>query len=182
MEITRRNFIKSTAVAMAMAAATGTLASCAPKVNEPLDGETVKKTLAVCRFCGCGCGVIVESMRGKVISVYGDPENDSNRGLNCIKGYYLSKILYGADRLTKPLIRDDNSKKGTSDGFREATWNEALDLVADHLRRAGSRFGGAASSPSWKATPPRSSGRRACSRTTSTRTRACAWPAPSWAS
>ena len=137
MDISRRNFVKSVAIAMATAAAAGSVTSmtgCAPRVNEPLNGETTKKTLAVCRFCGCGCGVIVESRNGKVISVYGDPENDSNRGLNCVKGYYLGKILYAEDRLTKPLIREDNSLKGTSDGFREATWNEALDLVADHLR------------------------------------------------
>ena len=137
MDISRRNFVKTTAIAMASAAAAGSVAGmvgCAPKVNEPITGSATQTTLAVCRFCGCGCGVIVESRNNKVVSVYGDPENDSNRGLNCVKGYYLSKILYADDRLTKPLIREDNSKKGSMDGFREATWNEALDLVAQHLR------------------------------------------------
>lgn len=137
MDITRRNFVKTTAIAMASAAAAGSVAGmvgCAPRKNEPINGSSTQTTLAVCRFCGCGCGVIVESRNGKVVSVYGDPENDSNRGLNCVKGYYLSKILYGEDRLTKPLIREDNSKKGTDEGFREATWTEALDLVAEHLR------------------------------------------------
>ena len=137
MDITRRNFVKSTAIAMATAAAAGSVAGmvgCAPRVNEPINGDSTTKTLAVCRFCGCGCGVIVEVRNNKVVSVYGDPENDSNRGLNCVKGYYLSKILYAEDRLTKPLIREDNSLKGTDEGFREATWTEALDLVAQHLR------------------------------------------------
>ena len=137
MDITRRNFVKTTAIAMAAAAAAGSvagMAGCAPRVNEPINGDSTTKTLAVCRFCGCGCGVIVEVRHNKVVSVYGDPENDSNRGLNCVKGYYLSKILYAEDRLTKPLIREDNSKKGTDEGFREATWTEALDLVAQHLR------------------------------------------------
>ena len=137
MDITRRNFVKSTAIAMATAAAAGSVAGmvgCAPRVNEPINGDSTTKTLAVCRFCGCGCGVIVEVRNNKVVSVYGDPENDSNRGLNCVKGYYLSKILYAKDRLTKPLIREDNSLKGTDEGFREATWTEALDLVAGKLR------------------------------------------------
>ena len=137
MDITRRNFVKSTAIAMATAAAAGSVAGmvgCAPRVNEPINGDSTTKTLAVCRFCGCGCGVIVEVRNNKVVSVYGDPENDSNRGLNCVKGYYLSKILYAEDRLTKPLIREDNSLKGTDEGFREATWTEALDLVAEKLR------------------------------------------------
>ena len=139
MDISRRQFVKRTAIAMATAAAAGSvagMAGCAPKVNEPINGDATTKTLAVCRFCGCGCGVIVESRKNKVVAVYGDPENDSNRGLNCVKGYYLSKILYADDRLTKPLIREDNSLKGTDEGFREATWTEALDLVASKLRDA----------------------------------------------
>ena len=137
MDITRRNFVKTTAIAMATAAAAGSVSGmvgCAPKANESIAGEGTTKTLAVCRFCGCGCGVIVETRKGKIVSVYGDPQNDSNRGLNCVKGYYLSKILYADDRLTKPLIREDNSLKGTDEGFREATWTEALDLVASKLR------------------------------------------------
>ena len=136
MEVSRRSFIKATAIAVASAAAGGALASCAPKVNEPSNGDTFKTTVAVCRFCGCGCGVLVESANGKVISVQGDPNNDSNRGLNCVKGYYLAKLLYNEERLTKPMIRDDKSTKGTGDGkgLREATWDEALDLVASKLR------------------------------------------------
>ena len=87
MELTRRSFVKATAIAAASVAAGGAMASCAPKVNEPSNGSTFTQTLAVCRFCGCGCGVLVESRNGKVISVMGDPKNDSNRGLNCVKGY-----------------------------------------------------------------------------------------------
>ena len=66
MSISRRNFVKSTAIAMATAAAAGSIAGmagCTPKVNEPLNGESVTKTLAVCRFCGCGCGVVVETLK-----------------------------------------------------------------------------------------------------------------------
>ena len=136
MDLTRRSFIKSTAVALASAAAAGTLATatgCTPKENTPNSSDTTT-TLAVCRFCGCGCGVIVESKNGKLISVTGDPQNDSNRGLNCVKGYYLAKALTGEDRLTKPLIRDDKTTKGTDGGLREATWEEALDLVASKLK------------------------------------------------
>jgi len=138
MELTRRAFVKSTAVALASAAAAGTMAGCSSLAGTGADsaalaGDTVK-TVGVCRFCGCGCGVIVEAKDGKVISVTGDPENGSSRGLNCVKGYYLARALYGEDRLTKPLIRDDASTKGTPDGLREATWEEALDLVAGKLR------------------------------------------------
>ena len=121
MDITRRTFVKTTAVALASAAAAGTLSTMSGCI-QAADGESVK-TQAVCRFCGCGCGVICESRNGKLISVTGDPDNGSNKGLNCVKGYYLAKILYGPDRLTHPLIRDDKRTKGTDAGLREASWD-----------------------------------------------------------
>ncbi|MBQ6453333.1 MAG: molybdopterin-dependent oxidoreductase, partial [Coriobacteriales bacterium] len=102
--------------------------------NSPINDENSKTTLAVCRFCGCGCGMLCTSRNGKLISVVGDPKNDSNRGLNCVKGYHIAKVLYGEDRLTKPLIRRDKSTKGTPNGLEEATWDEALDLVGSKLR------------------------------------------------
>ncbi len=138
MNITRRCFVKATAVALASAAAAGTMSSlmgCSSGAqgasNEADEGQ---RYTAVCRFCGCGCGVICEVKDERLVSVTGDPDNQSNKGLNCIKGYYLAKILYGNDRLTTPLIRDDRSTKGTDGGLREASWDEALDLVADKLR------------------------------------------------
>ena len=141
MDITRRLFVKSTAIALATAAAGGSLAmlagcTAAPETTGTSEGNGDTQTYsAVCRFCGCGCGVICEAKDGRLISVTGDPDNQSSKGLNCVKGYYLAKILYGEDRLTKPLIRDDASTKGTPDGLREASWEEALDLVASKLRR-----------------------------------------------
>lgn len=135
MDVTRRAFVKATAVALASAAAGGTLSTlvgCAG--GQPATSESSEKFTAVCRFCGCGCGVICEVKDNRLVSVTGDPDNDSNRGLNCVKGYHLAKILYGEDRLTTPLIRDDSSTKGTDEGLREATWDEALELVASKLK------------------------------------------------
>lgn len=137
MDITRRQFVKATAVALASAAAAGTLSSlvgCASGSTQGGAQAEGQKYTAVCRFCGCGCGVICEVRDNKLISVTGDPDNESNRGLNCVKGYYLGKILYGDDRLTVPLIRDDASTKGTAEGLREATWDEALELVSAKLK------------------------------------------------
>lgn len=142
MDLTRRTFVKTTAVALASAAAAGTMATmagCAGEVAKTGAASAggsagTTRTVGVCRFCGCGCGVIVEAKDGRLVSVTGDPDNGSSRGLNCVKGYYLASALYGDDRLTTPLIRDDKASKGTSDGLREATWDEALDLVASKLR------------------------------------------------
>ena len=88
MDVTRRDFVKASAIAAAMAAAGGSLAACAskPDAGQQGAGDTQTHT-AVCRFCGCGCGVLVETKDGKVTAVTGDPDNQSNRGLNCVKGY-----------------------------------------------------------------------------------------------
>ena len=138
MDISRRCFVKTTAVALASAAAAGTmstLVACSSGAAGSQTGQGASQTYtAVCRFCGCGCGVLCEVKNGKLVSVTGDPDNQSNKGLNCVKGYYLAKILYGEDRLTTPLIRDDQSTKGTPDGLREASWDEALELVSSKLK------------------------------------------------
>jgi len=109
-KVNRRDFIKSTAASIAV---TSMLASCGKQDGEQLtqkiggedDQLGIKWDKSVCRFCGTGCGVIVGRKDGKVVATKGDPECWSNKGLNCVKGYFLSKILYGKDRLTKPLIR-----------------------------------------------------------------------------
>lgn len=134
-ELSRRSFVKGTAITLALAAAGGTLSSLVGcQASAPSSSEN-KTYSAVCRFCGCGCGVLVEVNDGKLVSVTGDPDNLSSKGLNCVKGYYLAKILYGEGRLTTPLIRDDAYTKGNEDGLREATWEEALTLVSDKLRK-----------------------------------------------
>jgi nitrate reductase NapA len=136
-ELSRRQFMKATAVALATAAAAGTLSqvvACKPEQQANDVVEPAKTYRAVCRYCGVGCGVLVGVKNGTVVEVTGDPDNQSSKGVNCIKGYYLAGLLYGEDRLTKPLIRDDSSTKGAEGGLREAEWDEALNLVAQKLR------------------------------------------------
>ena len=80
---------------------------------------------APCRYCGTGCGVEVGVAEGKVMAVRGDEQAPVNRGLLCAKGYHLPGMLYGKDRLTKPLKR-----KADGNGFEPISWDEALDLIA----------------------------------------------------
>ncbi|MBL8304458.1 MAG: twin-arginine translocation signal domain-containing protein, partial [Ideonella sp.] len=107
MQNTRRDFLKTQALA-ATAAAAGvpiTLHAAPPTASAD---ASVRWDKAPCRFCGTGCSVLVGVQDGRVVATQGDPEAPVNRGLNCIKGYFLSKIMYGKDRLTTPLMR----KKG----------------------------------------------------------------------
>ena len=63
---------------------------------------------APCRFCGTGCSVMVGVKDGVIMAVKGDSGFPVNQGVLCIKGYALPFIQYGADRLTKLLVRKKN--------------------------------------------------------------------------
>src|SRR5690606_12107623 len=107
-KLTRRDVIKAQAVAAAASAAGIAVPASAQPVPGGVGALEVKWSKAPCRFCGTGCGVMVGVKDGQVVATHGDMQAEVNRGLNCIKGYFLSKIMYGADRLTTPLLRKRN--------------------------------------------------------------------------
>ena len=105
MQLTRRDAIKAKAAALAALAAHITLPAAAQPVPGGIENLEIKWSKAPCRFCGTGCGVMVGVKAGQVVATHGDTQAEVNRGLNCVKGYFLSKIMYGADRLTTPRRR-----------------------------------------------------------------------------
>ena len=134
MKLSRREFIKTNAIAATAAAAGVTI----PGVNEALAAgkDTIRWDKAPCRFCGTGCSVLVGTKEGRVIATQGDPDAPVNRGLNCIKGYFLSKIMYGKDRLTKPLLRMRNGKYDKEGDFTEVSWETAFDVMEEKFKAA----------------------------------------------
>ncbi len=134
MKLTRREFIKTNAVAATATAAGVTI----PGVKEALAAkrDIIRWDKAACRYCGTGCSVLVGTQKGRVVASQGDPDAPVNRGLNCIKGYFLSKILYGKDRLTKPLLRMKNGKYNKNGEFTEVSWDTAFDVMARKWKQA----------------------------------------------
>ncbi len=131
----RREFIRQSAASAAGAAAG--LAVAAPDATAAAVADPqVKWSKAPCRFCGTGCGVNVAVKDNRVIATQGDPQAEVNRGLNCIKGYYLSKIMYGQDRLTTPLLRMKNGRYAKDGEFEPVSWDTAFDVMAEHFKRA----------------------------------------------
>ncbi|MEZ6127415.1 MAG: molybdopterin-dependent oxidoreductase [Planctomycetaceae bacterium] len=124
----RRDFIKTTGAGL-KAAVLG--CSCVPAFA---DGESQDSLLNViwdkapCRYCGTGCGVEVAVRDNKVVAVRGDEKSPVNKGLLCAKGYHLPGMLYGEDRLTHPLKRDESGQ------LQKISWDEALDLIATKFR------------------------------------------------
>jgi formate dehydrogenase major subunit len=81
-----------------------------------------KRTKTVCTYCGVGCSFDIWTRDRHILKV--EPAHGAANGVStCIKGKFGWDYVNSPDRLTKPLIRE-------GDAFREATWDEALDLVA----------------------------------------------------
>ena len=132
MKLTRRDFIKSNAIA-----ATATVAGITiPGVKEALatTKDTIRWDKAPCRFCGTGCSVLVGTKDGRIVATQGDPDAPVNRGLNCIKGYFLSKIMYGKDRLTQPLLRMSNGEYDKEGEFTPVSWDKAFDVMEEKFK------------------------------------------------
>ena len=132
MKLSRRDFMKANAVAAAAAAAGITLPVAVNAATG--EGGEIKWDKAPCRFCGTGCGVLVGTQNGRVVASQGDPDAPVNRGLNCIKGYFLPKIMYGKDRLTQPLLRMKDGQYDKEGEFTPVTWDQAFDVMADKFR------------------------------------------------
>jgi len=134
MLIDRRGFLKS----LGAVSGGGLLASCgapaermaayleAPPELEP--GIAVHYC-TVCRACPAGCGLLVRVREGRPVKLEGNPLHPINRGALCSRGQASIQQLYGRDRLRTPRIR----RRGA---LVEASWGEALSLVAGQLKTA----------------------------------------------
>lgn len=136
MPLTRRDFIKASATSTA--ATVAGIQAPAVATNLVTDSEYTKMqwAKAPCRFCGTGCSVNVAVKEGRVVATHGDINSPVNRGLNCVKGYFLSKIMYGADRLTTPLLRKTNGEYDKNGEFTPVSWDEAFDVMAGKFKQA----------------------------------------------
>jgi nitrate reductase (cytochrome) len=131
--------MKANAAATAAAVAGVSLTSpVAQASNLVTDAESTKLkwSKAPCRFCGTGCSVMVAAKDNKVVATHGDIKSPVNRGLNCVKGYFLSKIMYGKDRLTKPLLRMKHGKYHKEGDFEPISWDKAFDIMEEKWKKA----------------------------------------------
>ncbi|WP_337954736.1 molybdopterin-dependent oxidoreductase [Sedimenticola selenatireducens] len=139
MKLTRRDFVKSNAAAAAAVAAGVTLPAIQvanAATADGVDADGIRWDKIACRFCGTGCSVLVGTKGGKMVASQGDPDAPVNKGLNCIKGYFLPKILYGEDRLTQPLLRKKGGQFAKDGKFEPVSWDEAFDVMAEKWKVA----------------------------------------------
>ena len=143
MGFSRRDFIKKTAVASAAAA----IGVSVPANLKAAESKQLAKSgwrwdKTTCRFCGTGCGIMIATKNDKVVAIKGDVAAPVNRGLNCLKGYFNAKIMYGQDRLKKPLLRlDENGDFSKQGKFQPVSWERAYDEMEKQLRSALKELG-----------------------------------------
>jgi nitrate reductase NapA len=140
MDVTRREFIKASAAAATATAAGITLPATTLAQAKQAEAD-VQWDKAVCRFCGTGCGIMVGTREGRIVATKGDPDAPVNKGLNCIKGYFNGKIIYGKDRLTQPLMRMKDGKFDKQGKFQAVSWERAFDEMATQFKKTYSEMG-----------------------------------------
>jgi len=138
----RRDFIKiggASAAAITLGSALPTKfwgLDANPLHNPGTDGDTVVPTF--CELCFWKCGVLAHVKDGRVTKIVGNPAHPLSRGRLCPRGTGGTGLLYDPDRLQKPLIR--KGKRGEQK-FVEATWDEALDVVAENMAKIRDKYG-----------------------------------------
>lgn len=90
----------------------------------------LKKVSTICPYCGVGCNIDLNIKNNTIVKVTSRHDSSVNRGRLCVKGRFGLDFVNNPERLTTPLIRTGERGEGK---FREAGWDEALDLVASKL-------------------------------------------------
>ena len=106
---TRRSFIKGSAFIASTATGAGLFVADNPELEAAsATGSTNRTTaLAQCPYCGVGCGTIIQTENGKIVSMRPDKDHPTNYGLQCIKGLTAAEPMY-VDRMEgEPYVRKD---------------------------------------------------------------------------
>lgn len=91
-------------------------------------GTSSTAVSTVCPFCGCGCNIDLQVKDNRIVRSTPTKGSSVNQGALCVKGSSGCDFVHSPERLQSPLIKTD-------DGFSEATWEQALGLVASELNR-----------------------------------------------
>ncbi|SDB55330.1 Tat (twin-arginine translocation) pathway signal sequence [Desulfonatronum thiosulfatophilum] len=138
MQITRRNFLKFSAVAGSALAFGGLGFDLKPTVARAqlLKLQEAKETTSICCYCSVGCGLLIHTAQSgpdkdRAINIEGDPDHPINEGSLCAKGASLLQLVENENRISKVLYRAPNSDK-----FEERSWDWALDRIARNVKDA----------------------------------------------
>ncbi len=141
--ITRRSFLKLTAVGTAATVLAGcqqprrwvTLEPYVTPPEEQLAGEATWYA-STCRQCPAGCGIIVRLMNGRAVKIEGNQEHPLNRGKLCARGQSGLQVLYNPDRLQGPV---QQAQRGSRQ-YQPVAWEAGINTLFEKVQAAGSSF------------------------------------------
>jgi thiosulfate reductase / polysulfide reductase chain A len=92
----------------------------------------------MCEMCVWRCGVRAKVEEGRVVKLEGNPDHPHSKGKLCARGQSGLMNTYDPDRVLTPLVRVGKRGEGK---FRQASWDEALDIVAKNMLKIKDTYG-----------------------------------------
>lgn len=143
-EMTRRGFVKASAVAAAGIAGAGAgavafnsvPASSALAQSAPPEGAWYRTTCSPNCTGACGTKAFVHDGKIKMINAAADYPDAQYNPRGCLKGLSINTLVHGPDRLLHPLVKDDESGE-----LKETDWDSALDTAAKKLNEVADKYG-----------------------------------------
>ncbi|MBF0589886.1 MAG: molybdopterin-dependent oxidoreductase [Magnetococcales bacterium] len=156
MSLGRRAFLKGGASIAGVAAGGSLMSAANPELEAAPSEESVTRgtALAACPYCGVGCGTVIQTENGRIVSMQPDREHPTNKGLQCIKGLTAAEPIY-VDRLegdcyvrkdtwaewNKPGHGDIEYVSKTKGRFDEALWDRvSYDEVGEMIAKKVAHF------------------------------------------
>lgn len=93
-----------------------------------------RRVKSVCTYCGTGCGIYIDVKDNRITGITTDELDPVGRGNLCVKGRFGATFIHHPDRLKTPLIKSGS-------GFREASWDEAVSLIAGRFLEIREKYG-----------------------------------------
>ncbi|NUM45072.1 MAG: molybdopterin-dependent oxidoreductase [Anaerolineales bacterium] len=139
--VSRREFLKlgaATGAALAVGQFIPPRVSHAARAAGYLNADGDGYVPSMCEMCVWRCGLIAKVKDGRVVKLDGNPDHPHSRGKLCPRGQSGLMNTYDPDRVLTPLIRAGQRGEGL---FRKASWDEALDIVAQNMLKIKEKYG-----------------------------------------
>jgi formate dehydrogenase major subunit len=136
MEVSRRNFLRTSLGGTAAGTALGSLAALGANLApataraQELRIKDAKTTPGVCPYCSVGCGTLVHTVAGEIVNIEGDPRSPHSEGTLCPKGAAIYQLHKNPNRMTRVLHRKPGATR-----WDEVELDWAMDRVAQLVKK-----------------------------------------------
>lgn len=145
VKLTRRLFLKAAGVTAAVAGMSSTAKGAEDwKTHKPYTDSGIapvpdKVVTSGCMWCQSACSMKVHVSGGRIVNIYGNPDDPVTGGRLCPKGQNNVNMLYNKYRLKAPLKRV--GPRGKPESYQEISWEQALTEIAEKLRTVKEKYG-----------------------------------------